>query len=165
MCSWVKLALITRGRVVLRHWKSKERGSFNEWRDSHGFLWAAYPQLLIIWMYSGIYGLHIWEKYVEMIVKATDSHVSHLYSLYMCIIGYGWWRNMASHTLEMWILLVLCLFLFLITFLLFYYVFEYWKTLRSLNYWAKTTEGYILDFGLSAAFTQIHTKIWLDSLG
>lgn len=33
MCSWVKLALVTGSRVILRHWKSKEKISFKEWRD------------------------------------------------------------------------------------------------------------------------------------
>lgn len=33
MCSWVKLTLITGSRVILRHWKSRKKIHFMEWRD------------------------------------------------------------------------------------------------------------------------------------
>ena len=43
--AWVKLALITGCRIILRHWKSKERINIKEWRDEMSRV-ASYEQLI-----------------------------------------------------------------------------------------------------------------------
>ena len=67
-CIWVKLALATANRVVLRHWKSKEKISLKEWRDELTKI-ASFEQLIYKINNNLDLFLKVWAPYLEMIGK------------------------------------------------------------------------------------------------
>ncbi len=66
LCLWVKLALATGNRVILRHWKSKEKISFKEWRDELTKI-ASFEQLIYKINNKLDIFVKVWSPFLEMI--------------------------------------------------------------------------------------------------
>uniref|UniRef100_A0A668AAB0 Reverse transcriptase zinc-binding domain-containing protein n=1 Tax=Myripristis murdjan TaxID=586833 RepID=A0A668AAB0_9TELE len=63
---WVKLALATGNRVILRHWKSTEKISFKEWRDELTKI-ASFEQLIYKINNRLDIFMKVWSPFLEMI--------------------------------------------------------------------------------------------------
>lgn len=70
-CTWVKVALITGSRIALRHWKSKEKVGFKEWRDEPAKI-ASFEQLIYKINNSLNVFRNIWGPYLE--VMGRNNH-------------------------------------------------------------------------------------------